>query len=167
MWQATTWLTAVMGVFFIVIAATSAWLVPAIYGPKFVGTQHALIVLTLAQVVAGASLPAARALFVMQRPDQVFASHLAGIVVNLGLGLPMVYSWGIVGAAYATLIGAVLKAGLGGYWYFAQVRGQVTAAESVKLVPSVCELHEPGDGAKSRRPRLVSSLPAVAAEEAS
>ncbi len=126
-WHATGWLTTVMLLFFVVVAATSAWIVPWVYGPLYVGTQHAVIVMALAQVVAGASLPAARALFVMQRPDQVFTSHLVGIIANLALGLPMVYLWSFTGAAYATLIGTVLKAALGNWWYYLEVRRQLAA----------------------------------------
>jgi O-antigen/teichoic acid export membrane protein len=130
MWQATGWLSGVMLAYFGAIVATSAWIVPAFYGEEYQGTQHAVIVLTLAQVFAGASLPAARALFVLQRPDQVFISHLAGIVINLTLGIALVQSWGIVGAAYATLAGAVLKAWLGIWWYLGEARRQLAAQHS-------------------------------------
>jgi O-antigen/teichoic acid export membrane protein len=165
MWQATGWLTAVMVAFFVAVVATSAWLVPAIYGDSYGGTQHALVILTLAQVIAGASLPAARALFVMQRPDQVFTSHLIGIVVNIALGVPMVHWWGITGAAYATLIGAALKAGLGVVWYLIHVTGRLRDearfAEGIPtstiLVPAFA-----GGGALSS-----SALAASAAEEGS
>jgi O-antigen/teichoic acid export membrane protein len=126
MWQTTAWLTAVMAMFFAVVVLTSSWLVPAVYGSQYVGTQHPLVVLTLAQVISGASLPAARALFVMQRPDQVFKSHLVGIIVNVALGIPMVHWWGVAGAAYATLLGATLKALLGGAWYFSHVQPQLS-----------------------------------------
>lgn len=129
MWQATGWLSGVMLAYFSVIVVTGAWIVPAFYGAKYQGTQHAVIVLTLAQVFAGASLPAARALFVLHRPDQVFMSHLAGIVINLTLGVALVQSWGIVGAAYATLAGAVIKAVLGIWWYLAEARRQLAEAQ--------------------------------------
>ena len=136
-WQATGWLTAVMLLFFVVVSATSAWIVPWVYGPLYVGTQQAVIVMALAQVVAGASLPAARALFVMQRPDQVFTSHLVGIIANIALGLPMVYFWGFTGAAYATLIGAVLKAVLGNWWYYVEVRQQLDGQRAGASPPPV------------------------------
>ncbi|HEX6962806.1 MAG TPA: lipopolysaccharide biosynthesis protein [Lacipirellula sp.] len=163
MWQATGWLTAVMVAFFVVVAATSAWLVPAVYGPAYVGTQHALVVLTLAQVIAGASLPAARALFVMQRPDQVFASHLAGIVVNVALGIPMVHYWGITGAAYATLIGGALKALLGMAWYLVQVRREIGAQRATCVMPTM--VGPALERAVSRRTKAVSLAAGAAWEE--
>ncbi len=141
MWQATGWLSGVMLTYFGVIVATSAWIVPALYGSKYQGTQHAVIVLTLAQVFVGASLPAARALFVLHRPDQVFFSHLSGIVINLTLGVALVESWGIVGAAYATLGGAAIKAAFGMWWYLSEARRQLATAgrqgESLKAM-NVC-----------------------------
>jgi O-antigen/teichoic acid export membrane protein len=135
MWQATGWLSAVMLAYFAVIVATSAWIVPAIYGGEYEGTQHAVIILTLAQVFAGASLPAARALFVLHRPDQVFLSHLAGIVINLTLGVALVESSGIVGAAYATLAGAIIKAVLGIWWYLAEARRQLAESTLPAIAP--------------------------------
>jgi O-antigen/teichoic acid export membrane protein len=159
MWQATGWLTAVMVAFFIVVAATSSWLVPAVYGDQYFGTQHALVILTLAQVIAGASLPAARALFVMQRPDQVFSSHLVGIVVNIVLGIPMVHWWGITGAAYATLIGAALKACLGIGWYLLHVRGQLASREAaIERDSAAGGMQSPISGARgARTPALVAT----------
>jgi O-antigen/teichoic acid export membrane protein len=162
MWQATGWLTAVMIAFFLLVAVTSAWLVPAVYGPAYVGTQHALLVLTLAQVLAGASLPAARALFVMQRPDQVFVSHLVGIVVNIALGIPMVHYWGITGAAYATLTGAALKAVLGMAWYLVQVRREIGAGETVPALPLAGVL----TAVRRRRNKVVSVATSANWEEA-
>ena len=126
MWAATGWLSGVMIAYFLVIAALSGWIVPWVYGPEYTGTQHTVVVLTLAQVFAGASLPAARALFVLHRPDQVFYSHLAGIAVNLSLGAALVNDWGIPGAAYATLAGAALKSCLEVRWYFAEAHRQMT-----------------------------------------
>jgi O-antigen/teichoic acid export membrane protein len=59
---------------------------------------------------------------VIKRPDQMLWAQLAGIAVNLALGLPMVYQWGAAGAAYAALLGSAVKGGLGNWWYAAGVR---------------------------------------------
>lgn len=156
MWSATGWLSGVMVAYFLVVAATGAWIVPAVFGPEYTGTQHAVIVLTLAQVFAGASIPAARALFVLHRAEQVFYSHLAGIAVNLTFGVAFVYSWGITGAAYATLAEAILKAWLGGRWYLAEARRQMNAAAASPL-PAGPHGHRPS--------RLVDAAAAEAALE--
>ena len=136
MWQATTWLSGVMLGYFVVVVGVSSWIVPFVYGPKYGGTQHALIVLTLAQVFVGASLPAARALLVLHRPDQVFYSRLAGVVLNMTLGAAFVSQWGIVGAAYATLIGAIVNATLDIVWYQAEARRKLAPATPLALTVS-------------------------------
>lgn len=120
--QATGWLTATMMAYAAVVILFSAQLVPWIYGEKFTNTQHPLIVLVLAWAITGATLPAARALLVIKRPDQMLWSQLAGIAVNLALGLPMVYQWGAAGAAYAALFGSAIKGVLGNWWYATGVR---------------------------------------------
>jgi hypothetical protein len=61
-------------------------------------------------------------LFALQRAQEVFTAQIIGILVNLALGVPMVYYRGIVGAAYASLIGSALKAGLGAWWYAAEIK---------------------------------------------
>jgi len=115
--KATRWLTAAMVAYAAAVIAVSAHLVAWIYGDKFTGTQHALIVLVLAWAVTGATLPTARALLIIKRADQSLWSQLAGIGVNLALGVPMVMAWGAAGAAYAALLGSLVKGGLGCWWY--------------------------------------------------
>jgi O-antigen/teichoic acid export membrane protein len=115
--KATQWLTAAMVAYAAAVIAVSAHLVTWIYGDKFTNTQHPLIVLVLAWAVTGATLPAARALLIIKRADQSLWSQLAGIAVNLALGAPMVMAWGAAGAAYAALLGSLVKGGLGCWWY--------------------------------------------------
>jgi O-antigen/teichoic acid export membrane protein len=161
MWQATGWLASVMVAFCAVIMLLGDRSLSLFYGDKFVtlpGTGHALVVLALSQLLNGATLPSARALFALRGPDKAFASQMVGIVVNLGLGLPMVSRWGIVGAAYAALIGSMLKAVLGTWWYAQAVR---EARRQEMLVPIV---DEPAASPRSplHSPRLVPALAGVA-----
>jgi len=115
--QATGWLTAIMVGYSAAVILVSDRLVPWIYGAEFTNTQHTLIVLVIAWAITGATLPAARALLVIDRASQTFWSQFAGIAVNLALGVPMVAVWGAPGAAYAALIGSALKGGLSSWWY--------------------------------------------------
>jgi O-antigen/teichoic acid export membrane protein len=148
MWQATGWLTAVMTAFLLVVVAFSGALVPLAYGDEFTGTAHPLVVLALATWLTGVSLPSARALLVLKRPDQVCWAHLAGILVNFAIAWPLIVSWGVVGAAYAALFGAALKAGLGGWWYLVEIRKQLSAeAEATASETSLRTAPEPQLGA--------------------
>jgi O-antigen/teichoic acid export membrane protein len=133
--QATRWLTAAMIAYAAPVILLSGHLVSWFYGSEFTGTQHPLIVLVLAWSLAGATLPWARALVVIDRPDQMFYSYLAGIATNMVLGVPMVAAWGAPGAAYAALVSTVVKSSLDGYWYRAEIRRQIAADPHESIVP--------------------------------
>jgi O-antigen/teichoic acid export membrane protein len=81
--------------------------------------------------VTGATLPTARALLIIKRADQSLWSQLAGIGVNLALGAPMVMAWGAAGAAYAALLGSLVKGGLGCWWYAVGIKQLIGDAEGV------------------------------------
>jgi O-antigen/teichoic acid export membrane protein len=119
----------------------SARLVPWIYGDRFTDTQHPLIVLAIAWAITGATLPAARALLVIKRPDQMLWAQLAGIGANLALGVPMTVLWGAAGAAYAALAGSAVKGALSYWWYAAGVRQLL--AEPGEVTPVAEESHSP------------------------
>lgn len=133
--QATGWLTAIMVAYVAAILVVSPRLVPWIYGDKFSNTQHTLIVLAITWAITGATLPMARGLLVIKGADKGFWSQLIGIAANLVLGIPMVMRWGAPGAAYAALIGSILKGGLGCYWYISGAR-KLLVAEGVAAAPS-------------------------------
>jgi O-antigen/teichoic acid export membrane protein len=122
-----------------VVVGLSAHLVPWIYGDRFTGTQHPLIVLAIAWAITGATLPAARALLVIKRPDQMLWAQLAGIGANVALGVPMTVLWGAAGAAYAALAGSAVKGALSYWWYAVGVQRLLTHA--VDVAPVVEEVH--------------------------
>jgi O-antigen/teichoic acid export membrane protein len=122
MWQATAWITLVMAAFTLTLACLSAGLVPWIYGPEYVGTQTPLVLLLLAQLVAAAAMPAARALVALQRPNLDFVCQASGIILNLAAGVPLVIGWGISGAALSGLLAAIIKAALTAVFYKGEVR---------------------------------------------
>lgn len=139
--QATLALGGIMVAFCAVVAMLSGHLVPWVYGDKFAGvagTAATLVVVALSQLAAGAALPAARALLVFNRPQAIFYSQLAGIVVSIALGMPMIVQWGIVGAAYASLAGAVARAALVAWNYQQAVAGAPVESrrEPYRAVPS-------------------------------
>ena len=124
MWQATAWLVAAMTLFTLAVGGVSGSIVPWLYGSEYLGSQTPLVLLLLAQLVIAASLPAARALVALRRPDMDFVSHAAGIAINLTAGLPLVLWWGITGAAAAGLLGATVKAALTAVFYTREMRAR-------------------------------------------
>jgi O-antigen/teichoic acid export membrane protein len=143
MWQATAWMTLVMALFTLAVGSVSGSIVPRLYGPEFVGTQWPLLLLLVAQLISAASMPAARALVALQRPDLDFVCQLAGIVLNLAAGVPLVLEWGITGAAWSSVLAAVTKAALTAVFYTRELRARSTSdAESVS-VPRFAESMQP------------------------
>lgn len=127
MWQATAWITLVMAAFTLMLVVVSRNLVPWIYGPEYVGTQMTLVLLLAAQLVAAASMPAARALVALERPDLDFCCQAAGIVLNLAAGLPLVLWQGITGAAISGLLAAGIKAVLTAVFYMREINRRLGA----------------------------------------
>ncbi|RIK85378.1 MAG: hypothetical protein DCC67_03950 [Planctomycetota bacterium] len=123
MWQATGWMVAAMALFTLAIGSVSGQVVPFLYGAAYLGAQTPLVLLLMAQLVIGVSMPAARALVALRRPDLDFITHMAGIGANLFLGAPLVLLQGVEGAAAAALIGAAVKAALTAAFYSRELRG--------------------------------------------
>jgi O-antigen/teichoic acid export membrane protein len=171
MWQATAWLVAAMAVFTLAVGGVSGVIVPWMYGAEYVGSQTPLVLLLLAQLIIAASLPAARALVALRRPDMDFMSHAAGIAINLAAGLPLVLGWGITGAAAAGLLGAAAKAALTAVFYTREMRAQ--RSDASWGAPALSEPSEPPptprSSASSMRPTSYSTAGAgtVWAEELS
>jgi len=162
MWQATAWITLVMSVFTVAVVSVSRWIVPLLYGGEYSGTQVPLILLLVAQLIAAASMPAARALVALQRPDLDCYSQLAGIAINLAAGVPLVMGWGITGAAWSGVLAALMKAVLTGAFYKRELRSRLSPAISaVEIAQRAIE--EP---AASRRATINRMQPAVAATTA-
>jgi O-antigen/teichoic acid export membrane protein len=162
MWQATAWITLIMAVFTLSVAAVSGWLVPWVFGAEYLGTQATLILLLLAQLISAASMPAARALVALQRPNLDFICQAAGIVLNLVAGVPLVIGWGISGAALSGLLAAALKAALTAVFYRREIRArrQPSAAAGPAIEPPSTEAKGPGRptlAVRVRRPAIATA----------
>ncbi|HYO25035.1 MAG TPA: polysaccharide biosynthesis C-terminal domain-containing protein, partial [Lacipirellulaceae bacterium] len=128
--RATSWILLCLGAYCAVLCGVSAWIVPWFYGATFQGSGHPLVVLALAQLFLGLNVPSARALMVLRRPDQVFWSQLGSFVLTVLVAFPMVRGLGIVGAAYALLLGAIVKCASTYWWYRALVARELGGAAS-------------------------------------
>lgn len=84
------------------------WLVALMYGPKYVGYGWIVSILALIPLIASLSLPTNCALLAIERPDAIFKSYLASGAVTLLLGIPLVSTYGVGGAAVAMLCSATV-----------------------------------------------------------
>jgi O-antigen/teichoic acid export membrane protein len=138
-------MSAVMGMFCLGVAAVSSSVLFWVYGDEFAGvsgTAAAIVALAVGQFLAGASLPAARALVALERPQAVFASQLAAIVANFCLGVPLIAGWGIAGAAYASLAGMAVRAAI--IWWRYLECARLTDARCLGCAPAAMELAAEG-----------------------
>jgi O-antigen/teichoic acid export membrane protein len=143
MWQATAWMTLVMTLFTLVVGSVSGSIVPRLYGSEFVGTQWPLVLLLVAQLISAASMPAARALVALQRPDLDFVCQLAGIVLNLAAGVPLVLEWGITGAAWSGVLAAMTKAALTAVFYTREIHARSRRHADAITASSFAETMQP------------------------
>jgi O-antigen/teichoic acid export membrane protein len=169
MWQATAWIALVMAAFTLVMGSLSAYLTPWIYGPEYVGTQTTLVLLLIAQLIAAAAMPAARALVALQRPDLDFACQASGIVLNLAAGVPLVVVWGIQGAALSGLLAAAIKASLTAVFYTREVNRRLAVSQLNQTEADLAATTDPQaehvKPARVRRPAVVVATALSLSEE--
>lgn len=123
--RATIWMVLCMGAYAGFLCAVSGNIVPWLYGPEFTGAGPTLVVLAVSQVFLGLSVPSARALMVLRRPNQVFWAQLISFALTIVLSAPMIVWLGALGAAYAFSIGAVVKFIATYWWYHRLVRNRL------------------------------------------
>jgi O-antigen/teichoic acid export membrane protein len=95
-------------------------------------------------------MPAARALVALQRPDLDFVCQLAGIVLNLAAGVPLVLEWGITGAAWSGVLAAVTKAALTAVFYTRELNARSTGKVDAVAVSTFAETMQPAMAASWR-----------------
>jgi O-antigen/teichoic acid export membrane protein len=162
MWQATGWVSLALAVWTLAFIAASAVVVPALYGPEYIGTQWPLVLLLLAQLVGAASMPAARAIVALDRPHLDFISQMAGIAVNFVFGIPLVLWAGITGAAAAALLATSVKAILSAAFYGRELRRRTLEDLESRIAESTGFKASPNVALRGARRR-----PAVAGASAS
>jgi O-antigen/teichoic acid export membrane protein len=79
-------------------------LVALLYGHKYAGNGSVVAILAWNLAVYAIALPSSRALFAIERADVDFAINIIALLIMLTLGLWLVRSFGILGAALGLLI---------------------------------------------------------------
>ncbi|WP_146452996.1 lipopolysaccharide biosynthesis protein [Bythopirellula polymerisocia] len=75
------------------------------FGSKFTGHQNLLVLLAMGEMVFALGIGAISGLTVLERTDLLFRSNLASILTTLSLAIPLVGSFGLIGAAVSRLLG--------------------------------------------------------------
>jgi O-antigen/teichoic acid export membrane protein len=99
-------------------------LVGSLYGREYLGNGLVVAVLAWNLSVTAVASSFSRALFAIERADIDFAANLAGLFVMFTLGLWLVRSFAITGAAYALLIANAATSGAKGFALRVLIRKQ-------------------------------------------
>lgn len=80
-----------------------------LFGKEFIGGKFILFIFSIAQLIIGTS-GIFEAVFLMTDNKKVFLQiNALMIVINIALGFPLIYLFGIFGAAYSTLIAVTVN----------------------------------------------------------
>jgi O-antigen/teichoic acid export membrane protein len=126
---------APLAVYCLVIFLAGQELLYLLYGSEdYAGHGHLLSVLTFSVLAHVAGFPAYNALISMEHPREIFRADLLAAVLTVALVWLLVGAWGPIGAAYAWLIGNVVRTT--GCW----IAFLILAASHGNSVPQTCEL---------------------------
>jgi O-antigen/teichoic acid export membrane protein len=95
----------VLGIFCFAVCLTGDWLVVIVYGAQYDGTGGIFLLLALTLIVTALGAVAGNGLWAIDRPSHNFAADLATIFATIGAAAALVVPWGVLGAAYAALLG--------------------------------------------------------------
>lgn len=82
----------------------------AIYGAEYARHSQVIAILAVGMVFNAAGLAANPAVLAVERSDLGFLSGLLGVVVTCSLGVALIPTWGILGAACGALAGSFVAA---------------------------------------------------------
>lgn len=105
-----------VGAFALMLAIFGDWIAVSLFGDEFAGLQAVLTLLAIAKLFDGFSHTASGGLFAMERIKANFWVDLILMVVTITAAFLLIDRFGVLGAAWTTLIGssisAILRSGL-------------------------------------------------------
>lgn len=101
---------AVMLVFFCGVAVAGGWAVRLVYGAGYAGYGGIVALIGLRHLLGASDLAVNSGLLALERGDVLLKSFLLSAGVALMAGVPLVYRWGVPGAAWAMVLGTSLTA---------------------------------------------------------
>jgi len=100
------------------LSMLSPEIVRVMVGPKFSSSQEVIPLVTLAYIFSGLGYYAQLGMFLTNRTNLIGMVSAGAAVMNLGLNYFLILHYGMMGAAWATLLSFVVIAG--GSYYFSQ-----------------------------------------------
>jgi O-antigen/teichoic acid export membrane protein len=97
------------GVVTLVFFVVGRWALGTFFGAEFADAQPLLIVLCLAQLVAGLFGPCTTVMIMIGRERIVAVSYFASVVSSIAVAAVLIPRFGAIGAAFAYLLGNVIR----------------------------------------------------------
>ena len=105
-----------VGGFGLLLAVFGEWIAISLFGSDYAGLQAVLTLLAVAKLLDGFSHTASGGLFAMEKIKANFGVDVILMLVTIAAAFLLIFPYGVVGAAWTTLIGAatsaVLRSGL-------------------------------------------------------
>ena len=98
--------------FVIGVAFFGNWAIAFVYGPAFAGLGLVSVVIALGVLAGGLSMVAGNGLWAIQRPQDGLVADLATLVVSVAGAVLLIDSFGVIGAALASLAGQTVSMGV-------------------------------------------------------
>ena len=99
-----------IGIFVAFLATAGDWAAVKLFGPDFAGLQTVLTLLVVAKLFEGFSHTASGGLFAMEKIKANFWVDVALMLITIAAALLLIFPYGVVGAAWTTLISSVTSA---------------------------------------------------------
>lgn len=142
-WKTTRPLLFGMVSFCVLISLFSSEVMFFLYGTKYGGYEHAIIVLALAMLAGSLSIPLSAGLKAIEKPGANFRASLIGFGVTLVAAIILIPAWQVLGAAYSILAGSIVGS-LVRWTFFA---GLVATVDNLEI--NNAELHKRAPAPKS------------------
>lgn len=97
-------------------------IVTFMFGEKYAGYGWLVTILAFSPLIGSLALPTNFALIAIERPDAIFKSNLAGGVVTLLFGIPLVSLYGMGGAAFGIICSLMVAVSLRLWFYWNNTR---------------------------------------------
>jgi O-antigen/teichoic acid export membrane protein len=107
-WKTSAFLGITMGAFWVALFFGGQAAVNLLYGSKYAGYEHVILILALSALASALTLAPAAGLQVLQRPAIIFKADVVQAIVTLVVAGGLVVHCGVLGVVYGLLAGQVV-----------------------------------------------------------
>jgi len=121
-------MTLVVSVLYGLLLLFGGTLLVVFFGAKLHGQEDVVSILAFSMVLQAMSISAENGLTALNRPTTIFLANTAGLFVSGIAGRCLIGMYGVIGAAWAALIGAVVVTAIKIFWFYRASRDSMAVA---------------------------------------